>query len=40
MGHHKRPPLTRLTERALNPLLGKSLVIYARRAKENGFAAA
>jgi hypothetical protein len=23
------PPLTRLTEKALNPVLGKSLVVYA-----------
>jgi SAM-dependent methyltransferase len=26
-----RPPLTRLTEAALNPLLGKSLVVYGRK---------
>jgi SAM-dependent methyltransferase len=27
----KRPALTRLAERALNPLIGKSLVVYARK---------
>jgi SAM-dependent methyltransferase len=27
----RRPPLTRLSEAALNPLIGKSLVIYARK---------
>ena len=28
----KRPKLTRLAERALDPVIGKSLVIYAREA--------
>ena len=28
----RRPALTRLSEAALNPLIGKSLVIYARKA--------
>jgi hypothetical protein len=28
----KRPAATRLTERALNPLIGKSLVVYAVKA--------
>ena len=27
----KRPAATRLAERALNPLIGKSLVVYARK---------
>jgi hypothetical protein len=27
----KAPKLTRWTERALNPVLGKSLVVYARK---------
>jgi len=27
----RRPALTRLSEAALNPLIGKSLVIYARK---------
>jgi hypothetical protein len=27
----KRPALTRLTERALNPVIGKSIVIYAEK---------
>jgi hypothetical protein len=27
----KRPAATRLTERALNPLIGKSLVVYAEK---------
>jgi ubiquinone/menaquinone biosynthesis C-methylase UbiE len=29
----RKPPLTRLSEAALNPLIGKSLVIYARKSK-------
>jgi SAM-dependent methyltransferase len=39
-----KPPLTRLSEAALNPVIGKSLVIYARKAETrkpiipNGFA--
>ena len=28
----RRPALTRLSEAALNPLIGKSLVVYARKA--------
>jgi hypothetical protein len=36
----KRPAATRLTERALNPLIGKSLVVYAVKALHpNGSAA-
>ncbi len=31
----RRPALTRRTEAALNPLIGKSLVIYAKKIKEN-----
>jgi hypothetical protein len=27
----KHPPVTRLAERALNPLVGKSIVVYARK---------
>jgi len=27
----KHPPATRLAERALNPLIGKSVVVYARK---------
>ena len=27
----RKPPLTRLAEAALNPVIGKSLVIYARK---------
>jgi hypothetical protein len=29
----RKPALTRLSEAALNPLIGKSLVIYARKIK-------
>ena len=29
----RKPALTRLSEAALNPLIGKSLVIYARKAE-------
>jgi hypothetical protein len=29
-----KPALTRLSEAALNPLIGKSLVIYAKKAKD------
>ena len=32
----RKPPLTRLSEAALNPLIGKSLVIYAKKAAGNG----
>jgi hypothetical protein len=27
----KHPPVTRLAERALNPLIGKSIVVYSRK---------
>jgi len=27
----KRPPVTRLAERALNPVIGKSIVVYAHK---------
>jgi SAM-dependent methyltransferase len=30
----KKPPVTRLVERALNPLIGKSLVLYLRKPEE------
>jgi hypothetical protein len=30
----RKPPLTRLAEAALNPVIGKSLVIYARKEQE------
>jgi SAM-dependent methyltransferase len=32
----RRPALTRITERALNPLIGKSLVVYARKGLARG----
>ena len=34
----KRPALTRVTERALNPVLGKSLVVYLRKPARSGAA--
>ena len=35
----KAPKLTRWTEKALNPVLGKSLVVYARKPVATGVAA-
>ena len=36
----KHPPLTQIADRALSPLIGKSLVVYARKPATAGFSAA
>ena len=36
----KHPPLTQVADRALSPLIGKSLVMYARKPVSAGLSAA